>query len=194
MAGWRITSFDRAEGRGTCASGVGELPFDASVALVDSFEVGEEVDVTLRPNGTSFEILRIEPHGFRAPFDASAAPHAPDLGSILRDVHGRSCWLERADASEEEIVLGVDDDTYQPARRLVFRGALRIQMPLSLEIDRMHAFDPEALGASVPRAWPRAPRDALLFRIDPFRFGEPHALILARTIALEVSAPPVLPR
>lgn len=194
MAGWRITSFDRAMGRGTCASGTLELPFDASVALVDSFAVGEEVDVTLRPDGASFEVTRIQPHAFRAPFDAPTAPHAPDLGRILSEVHGRSCWLAGADASEEEIVLGVDDDSYQPARRLVFRGALWIQMPLSLEIDRLHAFDPEAAAASVPRAWPRAPRESLLFRIDPFHHGEPHALILARTIALELSGPPVLPR
>lgn len=192
MAGWRITSFDRAEGRGTCASGIGELPFDASVAVVESFEVGEEVDVTLRPNGTGFEITHVRPFGFRAPFEAPRASRAPDLGGILEEVHGRGCWLESADASEETITLGVDDDSYRPARWLVFRGAIWIQMPISLEIDRMYAFDPEAAGAA--RAWPSAPPDAVLFRLDPFRFGQAPALILARTIALEVSAPPVLPR
>lgn len=43
--GWRIATFDRAEGRGTITSDLGTLAFDAAVALVDDLVVGEEVEV-----------------------------------------------------------------------------------------------------------------------------------------------------
>lgn len=185
MAGWRIAAFDRARGRGRIASGVGTLEFDASVALVDDFRVGEEVDVTLVARGASFDVASIQPHGFRAPFDAVTASAAPALAEIFEQVRGRCARIERAD--EDFVALEVDDDTYRPRRRLVFERPCFVAAPMEIEIAALHAFDPAVVARAAPALatlWPRLPDPMQLFRLDPPRFGEGALLVIARSIAL----------
>ena len=90
MPNWRITAFDRTLARGICTSGIGALPFNASVALVDDFVLGEEVDVSLRrlPDGSaaSYEVTRIVPTGWRSPFTAPSvsAPGSTNVPGLLK--------------------------------------------------------------------------------------------------------------
>ena len=55
-----IESWSRERGRGSVrATSFGSLPFDASVADVGGFVVGESVKVTLESVGGSFRVVRV---------------------------------------------------------------------------------------------------------------------------------------
>jgi hypothetical protein len=58
-----IESWSRERGRGSVRSETfGSLPFDAAVAEVGTFVVGESVTVTLEPAGGSFRVVRVTPN------------------------------------------------------------------------------------------------------------------------------------
>lgn len=57
-----IESWSREHGRGSVnVTTFGSLPFDASVAEVGNFVVGESVLATVEPVGTSFRVVRVVP-------------------------------------------------------------------------------------------------------------------------------------
>lgn len=190
MPGWRITSFDRALARGTCASGVGTLSFDASVALVDDFAIGEEVDVSLRPRsgGTApHEVTRIAPTNWRVPFTAPTLPGLrAEIDRFFPEIAGRRAWLVGGD--DECVRIGVEDDTYRPMRALAFGGPAFVQCATELDsIAAMHAFAPADVAHVAPelvRHWPAIPDGCAVFRIDPPRFGDAAAYVIARSVAL----------
>lgn len=88
---WQITSWDRMRGRGTIAcTGMGEIEFDGSVALVDDFDVGEGVHVELASHDDSFRVTKIWPDDPHVPY-SSTNPDAP--ASIPRSQRAsRRCW------------------------------------------------------------------------------------------------------
>ena len=191
MPNWRITAFDRTLARGICTSGIGALPFNASVALVDDFVLGEEVDVSLRrlPDGSaaSYEVTRIVPTGWRSPFTApSVSAPGTAIEHFLPDVTGRRAWLTTTD--DDVVRIQVEDDSYRPQRALVFAGAIFVQCPTEIDtIATIHAFAPAdvlQLAPELGRHWPAIPANCTVFRIDPQRFGDAAAYVIARSIGL----------
>lgn len=186
MWGWRISSFDRALARGTITSDVGTLTFDASVAVVDDFTVGEYVTVSLRrdaqrPGG--FEVTRISPARFRAPFDvAETAPWTQEIAGWPRDLVGRRTWIESLD--EGDLRLRVEGDSYEPERAIVFGGVVMIQGPLELDdlaaVRSFHASDVLRVAPELARHWPPIPERCVVFRIDPVGFGVPLYVVAER--------------
>lgn len=65
---WQIEYFSREAGQGVVRAADGRrLPFDASVALVDSFTVGEAVNIELAIGASDDRVCRVEPvHTTRA--------------------------------------------------------------------------------------------------------------------------------
>lgn len=190
MAGWRVVSFDRAAGRGICTSGVGTVAFDASVAIVDDFVVGEEVDVTLRPLASAqggYEVLRIAPTSFRPPFAASRiAAQTAEIDRWIAELVGRRVTLARVE--DGDVLLEVEDDTYQPRRALVFASASMIQMPMEIDaLAILHAFASRDVAQAAPelvRHWPPLADEDVVFRLDPERFGQAPAYVVARAVRL----------
>ena len=192
MPNWRITAFDRTLARGICTSGIGALPFDASVALVDDFTLGEEVDVSLRRlpdgKGASYEATRIAPTGWRSPFTAASISVAGTaIEHFLPSVVGRRAWL--ATAEDDGLCIQVEDDSYCPQRALVFAGVIFVQCPTEIDaIATIHAFAPAEvlrLAPELVRHWPAIPETCTVFRIDPQRFGDAAAYVIAHSIALQ---------
>ncbi len=189
MPGWRIASFDRIAARGTI-TGVGTLSFDASVALVDAFEVGEEVDVALRASHGGpqpYDVLRIAPTGYRTPFVApSLDAIAETIDPWRQDVIGRRAWIAGTD--DGELHVRVEDDTYRPERALVFAGCVAVQGPLEIEeLAAIHVFrlgDVQRLAPELFRHWPPVPASCVIFRLDPARFGQGCLYVVAASVAL----------
>ena len=179
MSGWRIASSDRVLARGTIRSGVGTLTFDASVASVDDFQVGEEVTVSLRrdpQSPTGYEVTRISPVAYRTPFEAeSFAPLCDEIARWPRDLIGRWAWIGGVD--DGDVRLCVEDDSYQPARAIVFGGVVMIQGPLELEaLGAIRVFRTSDVLHAAPelaRHWPPIPERCVVFRVDPVGFGAP---------------------
>jgi len=188
MAGWRIVSFDRARGQGVCASGVGTLAFDAHVARVDDFTVGEGVDVSLRAVPGGFEVIAIAPTTWRAPFHAKRRVSlVAQLDAIAAQIARRRVWLHRFE--DELLALQVEDDTYSPERALVFAGARYVMLPTELdEVVALHAFAMADVAREAPALvahWPTIGADETVFRLDPRAFGQPAAYVVAVSIGLQ---------
>ncbi|MCB9634168.1 MAG: hypothetical protein H6721_18760 [Sandaracinus sp.] len=187
---WRVVSFDRALARGTIRSDLGTLPFDASVALVDDFFVGEEVEVSLRPEAghpVGYVVTRVVPLAFRPPFAVPALEELTrqlEVGKLI----GYRAWVAMSD--EDEVRLRVDDDSYCPTRTLVFRGARMFQGPLELEsLGALQAFRASDVAESLPelvRHWPTLPERCVVFRIDPVEFGAAAIYVAAARVDLVV--------
>lgn len=194
MTGWKIASFDRVLGAGTITSGVGTLAFDASVALVDAFEVGEVVDVSLRASsvGQAYDVLRVAPSGFRRPFEApSHQAIAEAIAGWSHEVVGRRAWL--GGVEEDALSVRVEDDTYRPERAMVFGGCVTVQGPPEIdEIGAIHVFrmaDVARLQPELVRAWPAPHRPeanarCVVFRVDPVRFGAGCLYVVAEGVTL----------
>jgi hypothetical protein len=179
LAGWSIASFDRALARGTIVSNLGTLPFDAAIATVDDFTIGEEVEVALRPSPRStagYEVTRVAPVSFRAPFEAqTVAAIAAEIEGWVHHVRGRRVSI--AGVEDGDVRLRVEDDTYQPERALLFSGVVMVQGPL--EIDAIGAVRVYAIGdvahvaPELVRYWPHIPERCVVFRVDPMGFEAP---------------------
>ncbi len=115
MASWKIVEWSRERARGVIASGIGRLPFDASVADVDDFVVGEAVGVKLARAGYSFRVLRLWPDvprfkaahvnaGIPALSDEAARSANPALAAL--DLAGRTAYVEKLD--EQALTMTVN--------------------------------------------------------------------------------------
>lgn len=59
---WRIAKWSKELGRGQIVGTMADpLDFDASLASVDDFRIGEEVHVELERDGTSWRVTKIWP-------------------------------------------------------------------------------------------------------------------------------------
>ena len=101
-------------------------------------------------------------------------------------ISGRRAWLT---TTEDDVVrIQVEDDSYRPQRALVFAGAIFVQCPTEIDtIATIHAFAPADVLQLVPelgRHWPAIPANCTVFRIDPQRFGDAAAYVIARSIGL----------
>jgi hypothetical protein len=179
VGNWCIASFDRELARGTIVSGLGSLPFDAAVATVDDFVIGEEVSVSLRPNPRAaggYDVTRVAPVSFRQPFEArDVGPLAAEIEAWLGELRGRRAWI--AGVEDGEVELRVEDDTYRPERAIRFDGVVMIQGPLEIEaIGALRVYATRDVEQAVPelvRHWPALPERCVVFRVDPMAFGAP---------------------
>jgi hypothetical protein len=188
--GWAIASWDRASARGTVRSELGELPFDAAVAMTDDFRVGEDVEVSLRRDGTSYEITKVAPITWRAPVSPRARE---DLASVLAEI-------EEIVRDAAMIVVGIEGSTrlYEVGEPYAARAGARIaldecslvQSPAMIEdVAHVRAFDAAELHATAPelvRHWPAPVAGELVFRIEPAFFGRPAAYVVARRARRDV--------
>lgn len=192
MVAWKIASFDRALARGTITCDLGTLVFDAGVAVVDDFVIGEEVVVRLSPNPKregGYDVMRIAPMKYRAPYEAALVrPIAEAIDAWVIDVLGRRAWIDRVE--DDCLHLRVEDDTYRPERAIVFGGVVMIQGPPEIEeIGAVRAFGPSDVLRAAPelaRHWPAIPDRCGVFRVEPIGFADTALTVAASTIQLVV--------
>lgn len=192
MSAWRVTSWDRALARGTITSSVGTLPFDASVADVDHFHVGEEVEVSLQPAGASWVVTRIAPVSWRPP--GSPPPRAdlqPTIEKVRLLVRDRTLCL-RGLEDDELLVIDVLPESYEDEHTLVFGGCVFVQMPPELrDCASVSAFAGDDFGRAHPelsRHWPVLGPERTVFRFEPREFGQCAGYVVA--LALTVRTRP----
>lgn len=140
---WRIAAWSRAEARGEIESALGRLPFDASVADVDDFDVGEAVEVRLAPAGDSWRVLRLWPDvpRFRPPERSAAGP--PLDADLAKGVDAFLAALPQGDhrfepsTTEALVRLTVLDrgDAYATPSELRGEAAAYAELPLEDGID-----------------------------------------------------------
>ncbi len=168
-------------------SAVGTLPFDGAIATVDDFHVGEEVAVSLRPSGSSFDVIAVVPVVWRRP-DTPPPLEAlrTTTSAIDRVVRGRGISL--GSYAEDALTIDVDVDSYAPPQRVVFSAVAFLQIPSRMdEVAALSAFDGEAFvanDAALVQAWPKLARGAIVFRFEPASFGESAGYVVARSVTL----------
>ena len=188
MSAWRIASWDRELARGTITSALGELSFDAAVAMVDEFRLGEEVEVSLRREGESYVVTRIEPVAWRAPpAPAARVDHEPELARILSEARGR--WLTVRGLDEDErLTIRIEPHSYEPSRSIVLVGCAFVQ--LATELDELASVSAYALGdfvrdcPDVAKHWPDLDPTFTVFRFEPRAFRAKAGYAVARGIRL----------
>jgi hypothetical protein len=187
VPGWKIKSWDRALGRGTVVSAIGTLDFDASIALVDDFVIGEEVDVALAPAAGSFRVTRIAPSHWREIETSVGLDLGGEIEKINQVLYDRDATVRGLDSDDRlEIELAVD--TYAPAISLVFEGCFFIQLPLELPLlSQLKAFPVDAFvreHAELTKPWPLLPPNATVFRLEPRHFRDAAGYIVAGRVSL----------
>ena len=136
-APWHITAWDRERGSGSIVSHAGEtLEFDASVALVDDFIVGEGVHIELARHGESFRVVRLWPDDPRVthPHHQGAVP-ALDLvveakvAEVLSKMPIFSDYCVRS--FEEDLIVEADDANFEYGSELeiVFADVDYLELP-----------------------------------------------------------------
>ena len=140
---WWIAAWSRERGVGEVASGIGRLPFDAAIALVDDFEIGELVHVRLEPAGDTWKVLSVAPDlpRFRPP--ATAEGTAPlDDGSVracneVIDACGQGdhSYFWRSQEAEATFEIRDRSDAYSATTRLVLSGVTYVEMSVEEGID-----------------------------------------------------------
>jgi hypothetical protein len=184
---WRIAKWDAARAQGVIASGVGELPFDASVAMTDHFEVGEEVEVRLEGSASAYRVTRVEPVRWRAPASPPVMKDEEPLFAQLAELLPDRCSNLTVDESGE-VRVAVEARPYEPQRVLVFTGVHSIQMPLEGRYQRVTGFDAVTFASTseMAAAWGRLPALGLrVYRFEPERFGEAAGYVVAQRVRLE---------
>jgi hypothetical protein len=202
-AGWRIKSWSREQGRGSIESDVGVLPFDASIADVDDFTAGEQVDVSLTRAGDGFEVTRIRPSSFRSllppsldaplPRAWSAAIH--ELAKLLAEP--LSC-AEIRELREQRLELEIIHSDWPPPLMpplgsAVFDGVVYVQLPTSFDhFKRVTAWPWEAVRAHRPEILERlsfdhaVEADSFLICFEPESFGEMPGFVVATAMTTSV--------
>ncbi|MEZ4329257.1 MAG: hypothetical protein R3B40_28775 [Polyangiales bacterium] len=113
MSGWKIIEWSQERARGRVESGAGVLDFDAAIADVDDFRVGESIELELVRDGATYRVLRIWPVAmrYRPPGDFGSADR---LDSAHLEAFRAACrTLGGGDAERIEqayVRLSFDDD------------------------------------------------------------------------------------
>ena len=154
--------------------------------MVDDFLLNEEVDVELAPKEGSYRVLRIAPSAWRD-VTAMGSVGSGELDEINAVVGGREAVVVGVDRDGTlEIELSVD--TYAPRVSLMFEGCCFFQLPLELpELRQVSAFAPDVfVGAQgeLTKRWPVLPAGSTVFRLEPVRFRDAAAYVVAQRARL----------
>lgn len=137
---WTIAEWDRSRGVGVISSpDLGDLAFEAAVATVDDFMVGEAVEVALEPMDGSYRVSAIWPDDPRLAPSAMAVrePPAlrPDIAVRIGGVVDALPLLVdyRAILDGGDIVLEGDDDqfAYGPSQQIRLVAVEYVELPMS---------------------------------------------------------------
>jgi hypothetical protein len=188
MSAWRIASWDRVLARGTIASEVGELPFDAAIAMVDHFDVGEEVEVSLRRDGATYVVTSIAPVAWRAPDAPSPRiDHDAVLAEIASVVRGRSLRMRGLD-EEDALTIAIEALSYEPSASIVLDWCVLVQLATGLRdlaaVSAYAASDFVRDCPDVAKHWPALDPRLTVFRFEPRFFTEKAGYVVAHGIRL----------
>jgi hypothetical protein len=187
VAGWKVQSWDRALGRGTVVSAIGTLDFDASIALVDDFVTGEEVDVALAPAAGSFRVTRIAPSHWREIETSVGLDLGGEIEKINHVLYDRDATVGGLD-SDGKLEIELSVDTYTPAISVVFEGCSFVQLPLELpHLSQLKAFRADVFvreHVELTKPWPGLPPNATVFRLEPRHFRDAAGYIVAGRVSL----------
>lgn len=184
---WRIKAWDPARAQGIIASGIGELPFDAAVAMTDHFDIGEEVEVRLEGSAGAYRATRVEPVRWRVPASPPLlADEGPLFAAIAELLPDRLVHMTVDEAGE--VRVAVEARPYETPRVLVFTGVHFVQMSVEGRFERVTGFDAESFASTsgVAAAWGTLPALGLrVFRFEPEHFGEAAGYVVAQRVRLE---------
>jgi len=143
---WRISRWSRELGRGEIVPDQGApLDFDASVATVDDFRVGEEVHVEVERSEAGWRVVRVrpddprfEPPGFCPP-GKSASPLNPSLAARVSQELSRVALREELAVisfTPRALVLeGSDGYLYSPpSETLIFLDVVYAELEPRMEL------------------------------------------------------------
>ena len=131
---WRIIEWSRELGRGRIEGTHAEpLDFDASVALVDDFRIGEEVYVELERSGDTWLVTKITPDDPRFVAQQHVATGAPALEdalaqtvqAVLDRIRLQEIYRPAAIEGDTLILRGEEGYLYPPPSDEVILGGLR---------------------------------------------------------------------
>jgi hypothetical protein len=187
MSGWRITAWNREHARGAVTSGLGTLPFDASVAVVDAFTIGEAVEVSLLADGPSWKVTKVVPVAWRRPASPEPAEDfRATLTAIDRVLAGRAIWLSAL--SSDVLSIAVEADSYAPTQTIELAGVEFLQMPATIDaVARLSAYDASRFAEVSPdrvRGWPSLPPKAFVFCFEPLGFNGAAGYVVAWKVSL----------
>jgi len=138
---WRILSWSRELGRGALTSPhFARVDFDAAVADVDDFTIGEIVHVELDASTTPLHVRRVWPDlpRFRARSDAPEVPALDD--ELVRDAEGAiqlaNGWTDaRVVLAADHVRIELDDDAfaYGPSAALDAFQPTYLEVPATFE-------------------------------------------------------------
>ncbi len=195
--GWPIVAWSREQGRGRIASDAGALDFDASVALVDDFAIGEAVEISL----VAGQVRRIAPLAARSGVAAVPAELEPTWGAAIATLTRKLAPLS-VDVVVTQHAGGVlqlelhDHDWPPPARSALVTatlfGTFYVQLPTRCDrYARVVARRWSDVIAAPPRWLDRlsidpddVDPDAVLVCFEPSEFGERPGYVIAHRIEL----------
>ena len=196
MSAWRVASWSRTEARGDIASEhfPTPLPFDGSIALVDDFQIGEEVEVEVVRAGDTTVVRKIWPVVSRPnPAQAAEKPLPTTLESRLRQANCalREKWLHGRIAAADRrcLTIQADDDYGRRVLVLRFASPTYIQAPVCIEFRDEYSLrayrwpnfrqhNPERVSTwSVEPEW--IPEVSFVFAFESRHFGSPTPLLCA---------------
>jgi hypothetical protein len=153
---WRVIQWSRELGRGRIGSPKSDpLDFDASVATVDDFEIGEEVRIELARKGDAWSVAQIQPAigRFTPPVDAgSIVPDLrPEIADEVRDVLKQVRLQERYEVSNwtQTAIALRGEEVYMyppPSDILMFDSPVYVELPMRLSPQILRLADAKERG------------------------------------------------
>ncbi|MDH3998190.1 MAG: hypothetical protein OET90_05060 [Desulfuromonadales bacterium] len=141
---WNIIEWSREHGRGRIAgTKASPLDFDASVALVDDFRIGEEVHIEIERQGDTWKVTKVTPDDPRFLARESAPVEVPALAKdleqeaqkVLNKVQLQELYHLASINESSLVLLGEVPDTYPPpADKIVLDGLSYVESACCIEI------------------------------------------------------------
>ena len=208
---WRIRSWERDRGRGSIESEHSEqvFEFDASIAMVDDFRVGEAVEIELKRKDGGLVVARIEPVASR-PRPGASGVELPE--AVRADVEHANRILAESLAAvtiasygthnptmTERLVLRVYHGEWPPPSRpiygnLSFVEVAYLQMPVTWDVwgRQLAAYRWEHFKERAEADWscwsidPMELEDSIyVFAFESPKYGEPSPLVVAEHLVVD---------
>ena len=139
---WRVIKWSRELGRGRIGSPrSGSLEFDASVATVDDFKIGEEVRIDVTWSDNAWKVTRIAPAIGRFTPPCALSPIPVELQSgisttvqdVISQIHLQEIYEVTSWTPMLLVLSGYDPDPYPPpGDALEFEAPIYVELPIKV--------------------------------------------------------------
>ena len=141
---WRITKWSKELGRGQIIGTVADpLDFDASIAYVDDFRIGEEVHVELERDGATWRVTKIWPDDPRFVLPVPVDEHTPALDRALEQsvqetldrIHLKETYRLNSRDAGTLVLCGEEGYVYSaPSDEIILTGVRYLELANPLNV------------------------------------------------------------